>query len=127
MALESIVQLWRIAGLVTEIYLNYDCDLYCSNLFEDLTKVNICIFHLIYFLNSFILSYSGEFPKFQMQKTKFYFCYFKLLLENAFPVLGLRSINLLSLDGLLTVIDTIDNNCVYRQAGGINQKAAIPA
>ncbi|EJW74440.1 hypothetical protein WUBG_14653, partial [Wuchereria bancrofti] len=45
-----------------------------------------------------------------------------LLLENAFPVLGLRSINLLSLDGLLTVIDTIDNNCVYRQAGGVHQK-----
>ncbi|EJW71574.1 hypothetical protein WUBG_17519 [Wuchereria bancrofti] len=86
MALESIVQLWRIAGLVTEIYLNYDCDLYCSNLFENLTK---------------------------------------LLLENAFPVLGLRSINLLSLDGLLTVIDTIDNNCVYRQAGGVHQKTAI--
>lgn len=39
MALESIVQLWRIAGLVTELYLNYDCNLYCSNLFEDLTKV----------------------------------------------------------------------------------------
>uniref|UniRef100_A0A183DR14 Sec7_N domain-containing protein n=1 Tax=Gongylonema pulchrum TaxID=637853 RepID=A0A183DR14_9BILA len=82
MALESIVQLWRIAGLVTELYLNYDCNLYCSNLFEDLTK---------------------------------------LLLENAFPVIGLRSINLLSLDGLLTVIDTIDDNCVYRQAG-IQQK-----
>lgn len=41
MALESIVQLWRIPGLVTEIYLNYDCDLYCLNLFEDLTKVSI--------------------------------------------------------------------------------------
>ncbi|EFO21246.1 Sec7 domain-containing protein [Loa loa] len=87
MALESIVQLWRIAGLVTEIYLNYDCDLYCSNLFEDLTK---------------------------------------LLLENAFPVLGLRSVNLLSLDGLLTVIDTIDNNCVYRQAGGVHHKTIVP-
>lgn len=49
--------------------------------------------------------------------------YFQLLLENAFPVVGLRSINLLSLDGLLTVIDTIDDNCVYRQAG-IQQKAS---
>ena len=38
-ALESIVQLWRIPGLVTELYLNYDCDLYCSNLFEELTKL----------------------------------------------------------------------------------------
>uniref|UniRef100_A0A0M3K5K3 Mitochondrial inner membrane protease subunit n=1 Tax=Anisakis simplex TaxID=6269 RepID=A0A0M3K5K3_ANISI len=80
MALESIVELWRIPGLVTELYLNYDCDLYCSNLFEDLTK---------------------------------------LLLENAFPVMGLRSTHILSLDALLTVIDTIEVNCVYRQAGGI--------
>ena len=39
MALEYIVQLWRIPGLVTELYLNYDCDLYCSNVFEDLTKL----------------------------------------------------------------------------------------
>jgi len=39
LALEAIVQLWRIPGLVTELYLNYDCDLYCSNLFEDLTKL----------------------------------------------------------------------------------------
>lgn len=38
-ALESVVQLWRIPGLVTELYLNYDCDLYCPNLFEDLTKL----------------------------------------------------------------------------------------
>lgn len=29
MALESLVVLWRIPGLVTELYLNYDCDLYC--------------------------------------------------------------------------------------------------
>lgn len=38
-ALESIVQMLRIPGLVTELYLNYDCDLYCTNLFEDLTKL----------------------------------------------------------------------------------------
>ncbi len=39
MALEAIVQLWRIPSLVTELYINYDCDFYCSNLFEDLTKL----------------------------------------------------------------------------------------
>ncbi|MFH4973909.1 hypothetical protein AB6A40_000618 [Gnathostoma spinigerum] len=81
MALESLVQLWRIPGLVTELYLNYDCDLYCSNLFEDMTK---------------------------------------LLLENAFPVLSLQSTHILSLDALLTVIDTIDVNCVYRQADALH-------
>ena len=38
-SLESLVQLLRIPGLVTELYLNYDCDLYCSSLFEDLMKL----------------------------------------------------------------------------------------
>ncbi|GMT18525.1 hypothetical protein PFISCL1PPCAC_9822, partial [Pristionchus fissidentatus] len=80
MALESIVQLWRIPGLVTELYLNFDCDLYASNVFEDMTK---------------------------------------LLAENAFPVSGLRSTSLLSLDALLVVIDTIDMNCHCRRAGAV--------
>lgn len=74
-ALESIVQLWRIPGLVTELYLNYDCDLYCSNLFEELTK---------------------------------------LLSKNAFPVAGLFSTHLLSLDALLTVVDSIEQHCHSR-------------
>lgn len=39
MALEAIVQLWRIPSFVTELYINYDCDFYCSNLFEDLNKL----------------------------------------------------------------------------------------
>lgn len=39
MALEAVVQLWRIPSFVTELYINYDCDYYCSNLFEDLTKL----------------------------------------------------------------------------------------
>ena len=39
LALESIVQLLRVPGLVAELYLNYDCDLYCSTLFEDLMKL----------------------------------------------------------------------------------------
>ncbi|XP_033108209.1 Golgi-specific brefeldin A-resistance guanine nucleotide exchange factor 1-like [Anneissia japonica] len=39
MALDAIVQLWRIPSLVAELYLNYDCDIYCTNLFEDLTKL----------------------------------------------------------------------------------------
>lgn len=38
-SLEAIVQLWHIPGMVTELYLNYDCDMYSSNLFEDLTKL----------------------------------------------------------------------------------------
>lgn len=39
MALDNILQLFRIPGFATELFVNYDCDLYCSNLFEDLTKL----------------------------------------------------------------------------------------
>ncbi|XP_046405240.1 Golgi-specific brefeldin A-resistance guanine nucleotide exchange factor 1 isoform X2 [Ischnura elegans] len=38
-ALESLLQFWRIPGFVTELYVNYDCDPYCCNLFEDLTDL----------------------------------------------------------------------------------------
>ncbi|XP_038613594.1 Golgi-specific brefeldin A-resistance guanine nucleotide exchange factor 1 isoform X2 [Tachyglossus aculeatus] len=73
MALEAVVQLWRIPSFVTELYINYDCDYYCSNLFEDLTK---------------------------------------LLSKNAFPVSGqLYTTHLLSLDALLTVIDSTEAYC----------------
>ncbi|KAM6916618.1 Golgi-specific brefeldin A-resistance guanine nucleotide exchange factor 1 [Xenentodon cancila] len=73
MALEALVQLWRIPSFVTELYINYDCDFYCSNMFEDLTK---------------------------------------LLSKNAFPVSGqLYTTHLLSLEALLTVIDSIEGHC----------------
>ncbi|KAL1123464.1 hypothetical protein AAG570_002544 [Ranatra chinensis] len=74
-ALECVVQLWRIPGLVTELYLNYDCGLYCTNLFEELTN---------------------------------------LLSKNAYPVDGVYNIHLLSLDALLTVIDSIESHCHNR-------------
>lgn len=38
-ALESLAQMFRIPGLCTELYLNYDCDIYCTNVFEELTKL----------------------------------------------------------------------------------------
>ncbi|XP_035461368.2 Golgi-specific brefeldin A-resistance guanine nucleotide exchange factor 1 isoform X3 [Scophthalmus maximus] len=82
MALEALVQLWRIPSFVTELYINYDCDFYCSNLFEDLTK---------------------------------------LLSMNAFPVSGqLYTTHLLSLEALLTVIDSTEAYC---QAKVLNSTA----
>ncbi|XP_060728411.1 Golgi-specific brefeldin A-resistance guanine nucleotide exchange factor 1 isoform X1 [Tachysurus vachellii] len=82
MALEAIVHLWRIPSFVTELYINYDCDFYCSNLFEDLTK---------------------------------------LLSKNAFPVSGqLYTTHLLSLEALLTVIDSTEAHC---QAKVMNRAA----
>lgn len=72
-ALDNILQLWRIPGFVTELYLNYDCNFYCTNLYEDLTK---------------------------------------LLAKNAFPVTaGVYPTHLLSLDALLTVIESIESHC----------------
>ncbi|XP_053357594.1 Golgi-specific brefeldin A-resistance guanine nucleotide exchange factor 1 isoform X3 [Clarias gariepinus] len=82
MALEAVVQLWRIPSFVTELFINYDCDFYCSNLFEDLTK---------------------------------------LLSKNAFPVSGqLYTTHLLSLEALLTVIDSTEAHC---QAKVMNRTA----
>uniref|UniRef100_A0A6Q2WQA5 SEC7 domain-containing protein n=1 Tax=Esox lucius TaxID=8010 RepID=A0A6Q2WQA5_ESOLU len=82
MALEALVQLLRIPSFVTELYINHDCDFYCSNLFEDLTK---------------------------------------LLSKNAFPVSGqLYTTHLLSLEALLTVIDSTEAHC---QAKVLNNTA----
>lgn len=53
MALESVVQLLRIPGLVTELYVNYDCDLYCSNMFEDLMKLLSKVCNGVLFRNLF--------------------------------------------------------------------------
>lgn len=72
-SLDNILQLWRIPGLVTELYINYDCDFYCSNLFEELTK---------------------------------------LLAKNAFPVTtSVYHTHLLSLDALLTIVESIEQHC----------------
>ncbi|KAK3850300.1 hypothetical protein Pcinc_042986 [Petrolisthes cinctipes] len=38
LALEALAQLWGGAGLAGQVYLNYDCDLYCSDVFEDITR-----------------------------------------------------------------------------------------
>ncbi|KAF4019198.1 hypothetical protein G4228_010915 [Cervus hanglu yarkandensis] len=84
MALEAIVQLWHIPSFVTELYINYDCDYYCSNLFEDLTK---------------------------------------LLSKNAFPVSGqLYTTHLLSLDALLTVIDSTEAHCQAKVLNNLLQQ-----
>ncbi|XP_031833133.2 sec7 domain-containing protein garz [Nomia melanderi] len=39
LALEAIVRLWRIPGLPAELYLNYDCGLYSTNLYDELMKL----------------------------------------------------------------------------------------
>ncbi|XP_034180833.2 sec7 domain-containing protein garz [Osmia lignaria lignaria] len=39
LALEAIVRLWKIPGLPAELYLNYDCGLYSTNLYEELMKL----------------------------------------------------------------------------------------
>ena len=38
LSLEVLVQLYKVPGFVTELYLNYDWGLYTSNLLDELTK-----------------------------------------------------------------------------------------
>ena len=71
--LENLVQFFHLPGMATELYLNYDCDQHCSNLYEDVTK---------------------------------------LLSEQASPTGNmLFSTHLVSLDGLCSLIDSIEYNC----------------
>lgn len=79
LALDNLLQCWRIPGFATELYINYDCNLYCTNLLEDLIK---------------------------------------LLSKNALSATqNIYSIHRLSLDGLLTIIESIEQNCVAAKVG----------
>lgn len=39
LALDNLLQLLRVPGFAAELYINYDCDLYCVNVFENITKL----------------------------------------------------------------------------------------
>ncbi|XP_053679381.1 Golgi-specific brefeldin A-resistance guanine nucleotide exchange factor 1 [Anopheles nili] len=79
LAMDNLLQLWRIPGFAAELYINYDCNLYCTNLFEDLTK---------------------------------------LLSKNTLSATqAIYSIHTLSMDALLTIVESIERNCVQTKNG----------
>ncbi len=39
LVLDMIVRLYKMPSFITQLYVNYDCDLYTQNIFEDLTKM----------------------------------------------------------------------------------------
>jgi len=81
LALENLLQLLRVPGFAAELYINYDCDLYCANIFESITK---------------------------------------LLSKNALSAVAGPTVygtHLLSLDALLTIIGSINKNCMSFKKG----------
>lgn len=81
LALDNLLQFWRIPGFAAELYINYDCNLYCTNLLEDLIK---------------------------------------LLSKNSLSATQtIYSIHQISLDGLLTIIDHIQKNCLGAKSGNV--------
>ena len=40
------LQLFRVPNLVMELYLNYDCDIYSTNVFEELCKLLSKVIHM---------------------------------------------------------------------------------
>ena len=38
-ALDCICQLWRLPGFISELFINYDCDIYCTNLLEQVIQM----------------------------------------------------------------------------------------
>ncbi|XP_023032106.1 Golgi-specific brefeldin A-resistance guanine nucleotide exchange factor 1 isoform X2 [Drosophila willistoni] len=80
LALDNLLQLWRIPGFVTELYINYDCDLYCTDMFESLTNL----------LSKYTLSATN----------------------------AVYSTHIISMDTLLSVIDSIESNCAAAKRSG---------
>ncbi|XP_065314924.1 Golgi-specific brefeldin A-resistance guanine nucleotide exchange factor 1-like isoform X2 [Gordionus sp. m RMFG-2023] len=70
--LDILVQFFKIPNFSSELYLNYDCDIYGSDILEDCTK---------------------------------------FLSKNAFPITGIYSIHILSLEALFAIIDDISFRC----------------
>lgn len=48
-----------------------------------------------------------------------------LFVQNAFPVSGLTSTHLLSLDALIVVIDSIEQNCHFRMTHAVRSAALV--
>ena len=74
MTIDYFLQMLRIPGFAIEMYLNYDCSLNCSNLFEELTKLLSKVS-----LKTFILSLG---PRFNIKKSKNLIKNNKLLKNN---------------------------------------------
>lgn len=74
LALDNLLQLWRIPGFVAELYINYDCDLYCNDIFENLTNL----------LSKYTLSATN----------------------------AVYSTHIIAMDTLISVIESIERNCV---------------
>ncbi|EDW47538.1 Golgi-specific brefeldin A-resistance guanine nucleotide exchange factor 1 isoform X1 [Drosophila sechellia] len=92
LALDNLLQLWRIPGFVTELYINYDCDLYCTDMFESLTNL----------LSKYTLSATN----------------------------AVYSTHIISMDTLLSVIDSIERNCAASKNSSNNRESlpeAAPA
>lgn len=53
LALENVMQMLQIPGFAAEIYINYDCDLYCDDIFEKLTKL---------LSKNVLFTYNGMYP-----------------------------------------------------------------
>ncbi|XP_016981293.1 Golgi-specific brefeldin A-resistance guanine nucleotide exchange factor 1 isoform X2 [Drosophila rhopaloa] len=86
LALDNLLQLWRIPGFVTELYINYDCDLYCTDMFESLTNL----------LSKYTLSATN----------------------------AVYSTHIISMDTLISVIDSIERNCAA--AKNSNNRESLP-
>eukprot|EP00742_Colponemidia_sp_Colp-10_P009616 GILJ01010503.1.p1 GENE.GILJ01010503.1~~GILJ01010503.1.p1 ORF type:complete len:1514 (+),score=239.29 GILJ01010503.1:28-4569(+) len=77
LALESLLEFCREPSLMLELYMNYDCDVQCTNLFETLCR---------------------------------------FLVKNSFPSNGkLNTLHLLSLEGILTIMESIAKRCIRRR------------
>ncbi|EQC29185.1 hypothetical protein SDRG_13059 [Saprolegnia diclina VS20] len=90
LALESLLEFCREPALMLDLYINYDCDVHCTNLFEVLCKALA--------RNTHVTSVAPDVP----------------------PVFNI--LNLLALEGLLAVLESIARRCPL---GGASSMADV--
>ncbi|KAJ1472425.1 hypothetical protein T484DRAFT_1840456 [Baffinella frigidus] len=132
MALESLVEFCREPRLMVDIYTNYNCDMQCTNFFEDShTDATLSLYQVdIYtnydcdvqctnlfedmcrFLSKNAFPLSGVLQNECLQCTNLFEDMCRFLSKNAPSLSGsLNALNLLSLEGLLAILRSLADAC----------------
>ena len=97
LALAAIERVWRMPGIVRQLYINYDCDVHSNDILEDTVKV----------------SGRGTLEAFRYIS--------QVLSANAFPVTRLSHVHVLCMNALTTCLRSIHDNIVKQQSDGLLQ------
>uniref|UniRef100_A0A7S1ZBD9 SEC7 domain-containing protein n=1 Tax=Ditylum brightwellii TaxID=49249 RepID=A0A7S1ZBD9_9STRA len=126
-ALESLVEFCHEPALMMDIYLNYDCDLNCSNLFESICRtLSFCAIGVANAGDSLNVSLHGSTATTTTLGAENH-SNGDMDDEEYTQQQPLNSLNRLALEGILAVIDSIARRCIIRPGTSINGTAIATA